>query len=434
MLGLLRSLGGGIQLFQQLLALAQTGVKERDIGARLVAVEPDHLLGQLLDGDALSHVQKVDLASGSDPARLQDEGRGLRNGHEVPAGIRMRDRHRSALEDLAAEKRQDASAGTQDIAESDNQEMTAVPALPQDDLLRQQLGGAIHGAGLHRLVGGDEHESLHAALSGRIHDVLRSKDVVLHRFDGIGLHQWHVLVGGSVEHDVRARARQDEMQVVPVLHLADDRHEGRLLPDALFLEQAQLVLDCVDAVLPVAEQVQPLRAALQELTAELGPDAPAGAGHEHPLAPHVCEAPFQIHAHRVTGQEVLGIDLARLDEVRLAVEYLRDLGHDADPGEIGPTEDGIDLCKLLPRRAGDRDDRLVRGCGPDHAGGRLDRPQHGDPVDAAAYLHRVVVQECDHPAEDPLGPDLSSNCRAGEARADDVDGVARIVRHYYECR
>ena len=135
-----------------------------------------------------------------------------------------------------------------------------------------------------------------------------------------------MLVSGGMKHDVCVRAGQDELQVVPVLHFPDDRHDGRLLPDAFLLEQAQLVLDLVDAVLPVTEQVQPLRAALQELPAELGPDAPAGPGHEHALAPDVGEAPLQVDAHRAAGQEVLGVDLARLDEVRLAVEDLRICG------------------------------------------------------------------------------------------------------------
>ena len=55
---------------------------------------------------------------------------------------------------------------------------------------------------------------------------------------------------------------------------------------------------------------------------------------EHPLAPHVREALLQIHADGAAGEEVLGVDLARLDEVRLAVEDLRDLRDDADAGEL----------------------------------------------------------------------------------------------------
>ena len=210
----------------------------------------------------------------------------------------------------------------------------------------------------------------------------------------------------------RVRDRM-KLQVLPVLDLPDDRHDGRLLPDALLLEQAQLALDLVDAVLPVAEEVEPLRAALQELAAELGADAAAGARDEHALAPHVGEALPEIDAHGAAGQEVLGIDLAGLDEVRLAVEDLGDLRHDADAGELGPAEDGVDPRELLARGAGDGDDRLVGGGRLEDPGHRLDGPEHRDAVDPRADLGRVVVEERDDVAEDPLGADLR---RDGGAR------------------
>src|SRR5208337_1770689 len=63
---------------------------------------------------------------------------------------------------------------------------------------------------------------------------------------------------------------------------------------------------------------------------------------------------------------------------------IRNLGHNADAGEIGPSEDGVDLGELLARCAGNRDDGLVGGRCPDHAGGSLYGPQHGDAVDEPA--------------------------------------------------
>ena len=81
----------------------------------------------------------------------------------------------------------------------------------------------------------------------------------------------------SVKDDVCTGACEDELEIVPVLQLPDDRNDRRLLPDPLLLEDAQLPLDLVDAVLPVAEEIEPFGAALEELPTELGPDAPAGS-------------------------------------------------------------------------------------------------------------------------------------------------------------
>ncbi len=165
-------------------------------------------------------------------------------------------------------------------------------------------------------------------------------------------------------------------------------HDRRLLSDAFFLQEVQLSLDLVDAVFPVSEEVEPFRPALQELPAELGPDAPARPGDQHPLPPDVGEAFAEVYSNRAAREEILGIDLPGLDEVRLPVQDLGDAGDDPDPGELRATQDGVDPRKLLPGRAGNGDDRLVGGGRPDHAGRRLDRSEHGDVVDARADLGR----------------------------------------------
>ena len=53
--------------------------------------------------DGLAHVEDEDLAAASDPAGPDDQRDGLRDRHEVARHLRVRDRHRPALGDLAPE-------------------------------------------------------------------------------------------------------------------------------------------------------------------------------------------------------------------------------------------------------------------------------------------------------------------------------------------
>ena len=72
---------------------------------------------------------------------------------------------------------------------------------------------------------------------------------------------------------------------------------------------------------------------------------------EHAPAAHVREALLQVDLDRAAGEEVLGIDLARLDQVRAGVEHLRQPRHDADARESRAAEHGPDARQLLARGA-----------------------------------------------------------------------------------
>ena len=305
--------------------------------------------------------------------------------------------------------------------------------LAQHDLLGEQLRGPVDARGLDGLVGRDQHEALDAGLQRGVDDVARAEHVVLDRLDGVSLQHRHVLVRRGVEDHGRAGAPEDEGHVLPVLDLPEDRHDRRPLADAFLLQQAQLALDLVEAVLAVAEEVQALGAALQQLAAELRADAAAGAGHEHAPAPHVGEALLQIDLHRAAGEEVLGVDLAGLDQVRRAVEHLREPRHEPDAGEPRPAQHGPDAGQLLPRRAGDRDDGLVGGVDLHEVGHRVDGAEDRDSLHAPPDLRGVVVEERRHPAEDPLPADLPGQRRTGEPGAHDIN-VAAFARHFLECR
>ena len=71
------------------------------------------------------------------------------------------------------------------------------------DQFRQALGGAHHVGRVDRLVGGDQHELLHAVRACAARgEHQRAEHVVEHRLPGVVvLHQRHVLVGGRMKND-----------------------------------------------------------------------------------------------------------------------------------------------------------------------------------------------------------------------------------------
>ena len=113
--------------------------------------------------------------------------------------------------DLAAEDRHHAAGAAEHVAEAHRRVARSAGSAPWRPRARHSasaLEAPITVGGRDRLVGGDEHEAPHAVLARDVRDDARGDRVVAHRLDGVGLHQPHVLVGGGVEDDRRARARR----------------------------------------------------------------------------------------------------------------------------------------------------------------------------------------------------------------------------------
>jgi len=51
-------------------------------------------------------------------------------------------------------------------------------------------------------------------------------DVVLHRLAGVELHERHVLVGGSVEDELRAMAAEGMLHAATIRHVGDGDFQG----------------------------------------------------------------------------------------------------------------------------------------------------------------------------------------------------------------
>src|SRR5207237_3601053 len=96
------------ELLVELLAGSRADEVDADLGGVLTR-EADHLLGELDDLDRLAHVEDEDVALAADRAGLDHKRRRLGDRHEEAGHLRMRDRERAALLDLAAKYRDHAA-------------------------------------------------------------------------------------------------------------------------------------------------------------------------------------------------------------------------------------------------------------------------------------------------------------------------------------
>ena len=233
------------QLLEQFLARAQAGVDDRDLAARLLAGEADHLLGQVADLHRLAHVEREDLAALANAGGLQDQLAGLGNGHEVARDFRVRHGDRAAVADLPAEQRHHRAGRIQHVAETHGHEAgigLRVEVLAVD--FGHALAGAHHAGGVDRLVGGDQHETRHPDRTGCIGHRAGTQRVVAERGAQLALQHRHVLVRRGMEHHLRLRLRK---------HLAHRHLIAAIGQDAIedqFREMvAQLLGDPVQVVL-----------------------------------------------------------------------------------------------------------------------------------------------------------------------------------------
>ena len=93
---------------------------------RAQAREADHLPREVDDRHRLAHVEEEDLALVGHRAGLEHEAHRFGDRHEVAGHLRVGDRHRAAVEDLAEERRHHAAAAAEDVAEANRRERPVV--------------------------------------------------------------------------------------------------------------------------------------------------------------------------------------------------------------------------------------------------------------------------------------------------------------------
>lgn len=404
------------KLLVELLARAETHVLDLDVYIRGQSGESDQVPGHVVDLHRLAHVEDEDLAALRVVRRLEHQGDGLRDGHEVADDPLVGDGYRTALRDLLLEERDDGAVGAEDVTEADSDEvgLRVLPVHHLDDHLTDPLRGTHDVRRVHGLIGGDQDEALHAGVGRGTGGLEGAHHVVLDCFVRAHLHQRYVLMCGRMEDHVRLILLHHAADSVRVPARSDERHEVQLR-----VLHEELLLDAVRVVLVDVEDDELLRLVTRDLTAELGADRSATAGDEDSLSLDHAEDFFVVDLDWFTTEEVEDVDVAELADADLAVHELVD-ARDGLQLTAALLTDIEDLRALFGGRGRDRIDDfrdlvLLYGV-EDVVSGADDR----DAVEDAALLVRIVVDQADRIALQVLaGEKLLDEHPAGVTRADD---------------
>ena len=133
--------------------------------------------------------------------------------------------------------------------------------------LGDALAGAHHAGGVDRLVGGDQHEALDPDFAGRIGHRARAQHVVAERRAQLPLQHRHVLVGRSMEHDLRLRIRERLLHGGLVAAVGEDAVE-----DQLGEIRTQFLVDPVQVVFALFDHRERLRTEPGDLPAQFRAD------------------------------------------------------------------------------------------------------------------------------------------------------------------
>ncbi len=384
------------------------------------AVEADHLFCQVFDFDGLAHVQDEELPAFGDGDRLEDQGGGFGDGHEVADDPRVGEGHRAAGPDLALEDRDHGAVGAQDVAEADGHELGFVVRDRGDDDLRQALGGAHDVGGVHGLVRGDEDKALHVAFHGDLRGFVCAEDVVQDRLLGGVLHEGHMLVGGGVDHDVG-------------FVFAHDPPEGFLVPDGADLEDhgignelpvllLQFKEEVVHVVLGDVVEDELFRGKGQDLAAQFRSDGSAPAGDHHGPAGEVFLDLGHVQVLFRPAQEVRDVDLP-------GFRALPGAGVQEHVGVGGKA--AVQKLRQVALRGGDGDDDLVNAVFFDGGLDLVRGARHGNPGNGGALCPGIVVQDGYRDGVAVAAVlDIPDHGRAGVAGADDQYAFGVLVRFF----
>ncbi|CRP55877.1 hypothetical protein PAERUG_P18_London_17_VIM_2_04_10_03768 [Pseudomonas aeruginosa] len=316
----------------------------RALGTHAQPGQVNHFLGKLQNLHRWPHVQHEHIPALPHRAGLDDQLGRLGNGHEVTGDARVGDRHRSATLDLLAEQRDDRARRAEDVAEADHGETGLVDLvhtllvaekdrcrLVAERLqhhLRQAFGATHHIGRSHRLVGGDQHEVLHADLHRRLHRMQGAHHIVEDPLGNVVLDDGYMLVGCGVIDGVDLPGAHHVDQALWIAHRAEDRqqvHRKRLALDPTL----QFLMDAVKIVFAVLEQDQHAGRATQDLPAEFGTDRTARPGHHHHLATDATLEQLLARRHAVAPEQIGDVHLLQVVHLDPAAGQVHEAGHAA---------------------------------------------------------------------------------------------------------
>ena len=409
-----------VELLVHLLPWPQAGEDDFDVALGLEAGEADQLAGQVGDFHRFTHVEDKDLAALGEGAGLDDEARGLGDGHEIARDLRVGHRDLALLPDLLLEQRDHAAIAAEDIAKPHGGEFRQ--RIADAEGLDHQLGDPFrrtHDIGrVDRLVGRDQDEMAHPVARRRLGDIVRAKDIVLDRFARAVLHQGNMLVRRCMEDDAWLVLGEDLVEAIAVAHRADQDLELELVA----IEALELVLQLVGVVLIDVKDNQAGRLETGDLAAKLGADRTTAPGDENGLATQVAGDRARVEDDLVAAQEVLDLHVLDVLDTDRAIDQVLQEWNDFQLA-AGATGDFDDVAHIIARRTRDRQDDLVDlvlGCGSwDGVAVAVDR--HAE--DAEGMGLAVVIDDHDRFAVLVIVLQLADQLAACGAGADDHDAA-----------
>lgn len=344
----------GEHLLVELLPGAEPGVLYPDVAAHLQAGKVYHPLGKRGDLDRLAHVEHEYLGARGECRGLHHKAASLGDGHEEAAYLAVGHCDRAAVLYLLAEAGYDRAVGAENVAEAGGDELCLALRLPAlygeaerlDVDLGQALGAAHDVGGVDGLVGGDHDHLLHVILHALVGHLAGAAHVDPHGLAGVLLHEGHMLVGGGVEHNLRAVFAEHEVEPLYGAHVADHRHEVKLRERVLELEA-----DVVERGLGVVKEHKLPDSERGKLAAELGAYRPGCPGHHYHLPREVGDDLVHRDLYLGAPEQVLYLYFPHV------VAYGLPLGHLVDArGDVGlyaGLAAEVDEAVLLGARVGD---------------------------------------------------------------------------------
>ena len=256
-----------------------------------------------------------------------------------------------------------------------------------DNHLAEALRGAHDVRGVHGLVGGDEDKALTAVHHGGIGGLIGAEGVVLDGLTGAVLHEGDMLMGRSVIDDLRPVFGEHLEHPSAVADGADEGHEVEVR-----MGIAELVLDIIGVVFIDVKDDELLWVMRRDLAAELRADTSAAAGDEDGLPAYEVIDLLHLGTDLIPAEKVLDRDILHVGDGDLALGKLGDAGHDLELG-IRLLADVQDVTALFQGGAGDGEVDLLDLVLRDVFQDALAAAYHGDAVDEAAPLVRVVVDD-----------------------------------------
>jgi hypothetical protein len=378
------------QVLGELLARAQAGVHDLDLACR-TSGQPS---GDVRDEHLLPHVEHESLAGSPDHGRLEHQLNRLVSGHEVPADLGMRHGDRPARRYLRRHRGKHRAPTAEDVAETDAQVGAGRPAGHVGcESFRHPFRIAKDAHRIGSLVGRYVHERLHTTGGRGLQHVKGSPHVGLECLGRISLQQRQMLERGGMEDDLRPELLEDLPDPACIADVGQRRLVGVQQGPAV---QGQL--DRVQGGFVAIQHYQLGRPELVQLTAELGADGPAGAGHQDPLAGEAAGDRGDIGDHRPAAEQVSDLRIAHAVNACAAAEQFLDR---RDHLRHEPAALGLDG-QLADRRAARPGDGDHEHCGArgsrrcchlvtaaEHRNAPDPQPPHGRVV--VEHRHRAVV-------------------------------------------